>query len=205
MVPDAIPNHSSGLREFKVYDEARASPDWTSLVSADQCAVFCKDLATAAPLSGEGIPVSRITDCTFLLFDRLDEARRFCEARVAEHPSMCCEIFDCEGRAKPPLLTIVHPSMAEKDELSPTWLRRRRVTAILCFLAAIPLFVWDARAGWGLILPTFIAFNLIFLGLRLIYWNSARGSHDQEQAGRLEDHLRREQDSNSGARNQRHG
>jgi len=123
-----------------------------------------KDFETAAPLSPDGAPISRMTDCTFLVFDRLDEARRFCGTRVAQYPSMCCEIFGSEGKAKPPLLTIVHPSMAEKDELSLTWLRRRKVTAILCFLAAVPLFVWDSRAEWALILPSVIAFNLIFFG-----------------------------------------
>ena len=179
MVANALPDNSKGFREFKVYDAERASPDWTSLVSPSQCAVFLRDIETAAPLSADGVPVSRMRDCTFGLFDSLEQARRFCEVRVAAHPSMCCEIFDHEGKAKPPLLTIVHPSMAQKDELSPTWLRRRRVMAILCFLAAVPLFVWDAKGGWGLILPSFIAFNLIFFGLRLIYWNSARRSHDQ--------------------------
>ncbi len=39
----AIPSHSSGFREFKVYDKARASPDWTSIVSPTECAVFFKD------------------------------------------------------------------------------------------------------------------------------------------------------------------
>ena len=190
-----IPSDSSGFREFKVYDKARASPDWTSIVSPTQCAVFFRDLETAAPLSLDGAPISRMTDCTFLLFDRLDEARRFCETRVAQHPSMSCEIFDSEGKAKPPLLTIVHPSMAEKDELSSTWLRRRKIMAILCFLAAVPLFVWDSRAEWALILPSVIAFNLSFVGLRLLYWNTARGSRDQERARHLEDHLRREKDS----------
>jgi hypothetical protein len=136
-----------------------------------------------------------MTDCTILVFDRLDEARRFCETRIAQHPSMCCEIFDSEGKAKPPLLTIVHPSMVEKDELSATWMRRRKIMAILSFLAAVPLFVWDWRAEWALILPTVIAFNLIFFGLRLLYWNTARGSRDREQARHLEDHLRREKDS----------
>jgi hypothetical protein len=133
----------------------------------------------------------------FLVFERLDEARRFCETRVTQHPSMCCEIFDSEGKAKPPLLTIVHPSMAEKDELSSTWLRRRKVMAILCFLVAVPLFVWDSRAEWALILPSVIAINLIVFGLRLLYWNTARGSRDREHVRRLEDHLRREKDSNS--------
>jgi hypothetical protein len=192
-----IPSHSSGFREFKVYDKARASPDWTSIVSPTECAVFFKDFETAAPLSPDGAPISGMTDCTFLVFERLDEARRFCETRVAQHPSMCCEIFDSEGKAKPPLLTIVHPSMAEKDELSSTWLRRRKVMAILCFLVAVPLFVWDSRAEWALILPSVIAINLIVFGLRLLYWNTARGSRDREHVHRLEDHLRREKDSNS--------
>ena len=146
-----IPSHSSGFREFKVYDKARASPDWTSIVSPTQCAVFFKDFETAAPLSPDG----------------------------------------------------VHPSMAEKDELSLTWLRRRRVMAILCFLAAVPLFVWDSRAEWALILPSVIAFNLIFFGLRLLYWNTARGSRDWEHARHLEDHLRREKDSLSNAEDPR--
>jgi hypothetical protein len=194
-----IPSHSSGFREFKVYDKARASPDWTSIVSPTQCAVFFKDFETAAPLSPDGAPISRMTDCTFLVFDRLDEARRFCGTRVAQYLSMCCEIFGSEGKAKPPLLTIVYPSMAEKDELSLTWLRRRKVMAILCFLAAVPLFVWDSRAEWASILPSVIAFNLIFFGLRLLYWNTARGSRDREHARHLEDHLRRETHSLSNA------
>jgi hypothetical protein len=198
-----IRSHSSGFREFKVYDKARASPDWTSIVSPTQCAVFFKDFETAAPLSPDGAPISRMTDCTFLVFDRLDEARRFCETRVTQHPSKYCEIFGSEGKAKPSLLTIVHPSMAEKDELSLTCLRRRKVMAILCFLAAVPLFVWDSRAEWALILPSVIAFNLIFFGLRLLYWNTARGSRDREHARHLEDHLRREKDSLSSAEDPR--
>jgi hypothetical protein len=44
-------------------------------------------------------------------------------------------------------------------------------------------------------LPSVIAFNLIFFGLRLFYWNTARGSRGWEHARHLEDHLRREEDS----------
>ena len=195
-----ISSPSSGFREFKVYDEVRVSPAWTSVVSPTQCAVFFKDFETAAPLSPDSAPVSRMTDCIFLVFDRLEEARHFCETRVAQHPSMCCEIFDYQGKAKSPLLTIIHPSMVEKDELSSTWLRRRKVMAILCFLAAILLFVWDSRADWEVILPTVVALNLIVFGLRLLYWNSARGARDREHSHHLEDHLRREKDpiSNTG-------
>jgi hypothetical protein len=190
-----IPGHSSGFREFKIYDKARGCLDWASFVSPTQCVVFFKDAETAATLFPDGTPLSKTTDCTVLVFDHLEEARRFCETRVAEQPSLCCEIYDCDGKAKSPLFTIVHPSMAEKDELSPTWVQRRKVAAVLCFFAVVLLVAWDWRAEWELMLPTVIAINLFFFGLRLLYWNTGRGTRDQEKARRIEDHLRRESDS----------
>jgi hypothetical protein len=166
-----------------------------SLLTPTQCAVFFKDFQTAAPLSRDGVAFDRMTNCTFLVFDRLEDARRFCELQVAKHPSLCCEIFDFEGRAKPPLLVVVHPSVAEKDELSTTWVRRRKYIAITSFLCAIPLIVWDWRTGEYLILPTVVGVNLILLGLRLLYWNTARSDNAPERLRRLESHRQREAES----------
>jgi hypothetical protein len=181
------------LREFKVYDTTRPSPDWMSLVRPTQCAVFFKDVQTAAPLSHDGVAFDRMVDCTFLLFDRLDDARRFCEAQTKEHPWMCCEVFDWEGKAKPPLLVVIDPSVAEKDELSASWVRRRAILAIVLFVCAIPLFVWDWKSEGSLILPTVVGMNMIFLGLRFLYWNTARNERAREQGRRREEHLRREE------------
>lgn len=181
------------FREFKVYDKTRPSRDWMSLVGATQCAVFFKDVQTAAPLSHDGIAFDRPGDCTFLVFDRLDDARRFCEARSKEHPWMCCEVFNWEGKAKPPLLVVIDPSVAEKDELSRSRVRRRTILSIVLFLCAIPLFVWDWKSDGSLILPTVVGINMIFLGLRFLYWNSARNERAREQVRRLEEHLRREE------------
>jgi hypothetical protein len=181
------------LRECKVYDKTRPSPDWMSLVGTTQCAVFFKDVQTAAALSHEGVAFDRMMDCTFLLFDRLDDARRFCEAQTKEHPWMCCEIFDWEGRAKPPLLVVIDPSVAQKDELSASWVRRRAILAIVLFVCAIPLFVWDWKSEGSLILPTVVGMNMIFLGLRFLYWNTARNERAREQGRRREEHLRREE------------
>jgi hypothetical protein len=179
-------------REFKVYDKTRHGQDWMSLLTPTQCAVFFKDFQTAAPLSPDGVAFDRMTDCTFLVFDRLEDAQRFCETQVREHPSMCCEVFDFEGKAKPPLLVVVNPSVAEKNELSASWVRRRKIIAIAAFLGAIPLLVWDWRTGSYLIVPTVVGINLIVFGLRLLYWNSARSDRSQEQSHRLESHRRRE-------------
>jgi hypothetical protein len=181
------------FREFKVYDKTRPSQDWMSLVGVTQCAVFFKDVQTAAPLSHDGIALDRLTDCTFLVFDRLDDARRFCEAQSKEHPWMCCEVFDWEGKAKPPLLVVIDPSVAEKDELSRSRVRRRTILAIILFVCAIPLFVWDWKSDGSLILPTVVGINMIFLGLRFLYWNTARNERAREQVRRLEEHLRREE------------
>ena len=191
-----ISHEPGAFREFKVYDKTRQERDWMSLVAPTQCAVFFKDFQTAAPLSRDGVAFRRMTDCTFLVFDRLEDARRFCEVQVKEHPSLCCEVFDFEGKAKPPLLVVVNPSVAEQDELSASWVRRRKIIAIASFLGAIQLSVWDWRTGSYLILPTVVGINLIVFGLRLLYWNTARNDRSQEQTLRLERHRRREAESN---------
>lgn len=89
--------------EIRLIDEARTPRDWNLLLGPAECAVFCKRAGTKAPLTAEGKSFARFSDATFVLFPGLDEAQNFCEARVAEHPEMCCEIYDEEGKAKPPL------------------------------------------------------------------------------------------------------
>jgi hypothetical protein len=93
---------ANAFRECKVYDKTRQGRDWMSLVTPTQCAVFFKDFQTAAPLSHDGAAFDRMTDCPFLVFDWLEDARRFCEAQVKEHPSMCCEVF-VAGRVRNPI------------------------------------------------------------------------------------------------------
>ncbi len=76
------PIHEGALRVFKVYDETRQPADWSSLVGATQCAVFLKNVKTANPLATDGREIDHLRDCTFLLFDHLEEARTFCEAHL---------------------------------------------------------------------------------------------------------------------------
>jgi len=188
------PIQQNAFREFKVYDRTRQPADWTSLVGPTQCAAFLKDVKTANPLATDGREIVRLSDCRFLLFDHLEEARTFCEAQVQRYPFMCCEIFDAEGKAKPPLLVVMHPSAARKDELSPTWVKRRKVFAIASLVAAGVLFVADWRSEYELLWPSLLAVNLLPLGLRLLYWNTASAERSRTQAKRLEQHLQREKE-----------
>jgi hypothetical protein len=180
------------FREFKIYDKTRQGRDWMSLLAPHACAVFFKDFQSGAPLSREGLAFDRVKDCTFLLFDGLEDARRFCEAQVKQYPAICCEIFDFEGKAKPPLLVVVHPSVAERDELSESSVRRRKIVAMVAFACAVPLLAgnWRTAADW--ILPTVVGINLIVFGLRLLYWNTGRNDRLKAQTLRLESHLQRE-------------
>jgi len=157
--------------------------------------VFFKRVHSEIPLSPTGVPLSRLRDSRFLLFDSLDEARKSCEARVLQHPDMCCEIFDSAGKSQPPLLVIVHPTEAEKDELSASSLRIRKIVAIVLFIAAIPLFWWDRQTNGMLVLPTFLGLTIIVAGLRILHWNMARRERIGQQEKRIQTHLDHEQES----------
>jgi hypothetical protein len=185
-------------REIKVYDESRHPRNWNELLNPSQCAVFFSRINSVEPLSPQGLPVARFRDCTFLLFDKLDDVRRFCEAKVQECPEMCCEVFDSKGKARPPLLTIVHPRVAEKDELSSSSVRKRAVVAVALFIVALPLIWWDWHAGSGMILPTVFGINMIFAALRLLQWNAAQRQRSEEQEARLKVHLTMEKTSDEG-------
>src|SRR5262249_31456296 len=102
--------------EFNVYDEERSPPEWNSLLSPGQCAVFRKDPEPLSPLDSDGNAVAT-RNWKFFRFNHLEDARRFCEVLVERHPSICCEVFDSAGKAKPPLLTVVHGIAAQRDEL----------------------------------------------------------------------------------------
>jgi hypothetical protein len=188
-----LPHESGGGREVKVYDPTRQPQNWNELLAPSQCAVFFKRVDSEAPLFPSGASVARFRDCTFLLFDSLEEARRTCEAKVHAYPYMRCEVFDWRGKAQPPLLTILHPDVAQKDELSEQSVRKRKILAILLFIAALPLFLLDRRYGGGLILPTFLGLTMILAGSRLLYWNTARRQRLNEEEQGVRAHLEREQ------------
>jgi hypothetical protein len=178
-------------RELKVYDKGRTG-DWMSLVGPTQCVAFFKDFKTAAPVSYRGGPFEKMSDCTFLLFDSVNEAMSFCVAAVRQSPSICAELFDDQGRGKEPLAVVVDESVAEKAELSRTRVRWRKIGAIVLFCMGVPLIVWDASKDWDLILPAVFGFNMVIVGFRVIYWNTARTDRTREQERRMAAHLERE-------------
>jgi hypothetical protein len=191
----AVPSAAAttGL-EVRVYDDARVPRDWHRLLRPWQCAVFFRRVNSQAPVSADGVPFGHIRASTFWLFDRLAEARAFCEKRVSEHPEICAEIYDDRGKSRPPLVVVMAAQAAAHDELSAASARNRRLLAILLILCSLPLFWWDWRTGGWLVLPTFLGLTVILAAVRLLYLNLARTERAASEQQCLEAHLAREKE-----------
>lgn len=104
------------------------------------------------------IPVYR-SIYTCLLFDHLDAARRFCEKKVRDLPSLICEVFDPGGRVEPPLLVIMHSDYEGDEDSGPASSRRRKLIVaglLLAGAALISVNLWRES-----ILATLLAFNCV--------------------------------------------
>jgi len=178
--------------EIRLYDPNRDPPEWTGIILGTQCAVFLSDVSTSEPLSREGKPFPRAAEATCLVFDSLDAAQRFCQSAVHDQPNICCEVFDSQGRAHPPMLVIIHPSQQGLDDPGAAWSRRRRLIAALLFAGGIPLFWIGWRSRGSMILPTFLGIGMVIVALRFLHWDFGLKHAQRERQKRVEVHRRRE-------------
>jgi hypothetical protein len=178
--------------EILLYDRRRKPSDWTEVIGPTQCAVLLKGHKSSVPLSPAGQPFAKREDATCLLFDRLDTAQKFCEAKVLALPHVSCEILNAQGRALPPLMVITHPDYVNDNDYGSSWSRRRKLIAVCLLLISGPLFWLDWRRQATLILPTFLGFNCILLAMRFLYWDFGARHREQERLKRVEAHRRLE-------------
>jgi hypothetical protein len=174
--------------EIRLFDPRRKPTDWTDVIGPTQCAVLLQDRKSSVPLSPAGRPFARVEDATCLLFDHLEAAQKFCEAKVLELPNICCEIMDAQGRAHPPLMVITHPDYHREDDTGPTWSRRRRLISVGLVLISGPLLWLDWRHHGMLVVPTLLAFNCILLAMRFLYWDFGVRHRENERRKRLAAH-----------------
>ena len=173
------------MHSLRLHDPDRTPPSWSDIVRPHQIVVFARRWSSGLPCDGSGVVFADPDAASCLVFDALDEAVAFCEAQVQREPDLAFEVFDSAGRARPPLLRIVHPSVAARSEGSPAAARRRTLFAVVLIAAALPLFWIDWRARGGLILPTFIGINLILVALRLLFLNFVHRESAVRQGERL--------------------
>src|SRR5215471_14208696 len=121
-------------RGWRHRDPRRTPRDWTELVRPTQYAVFLKNREDFTSLAPGGQLYPNLDDNSCVVFNSLDAAQRFCEAKVEALPDLRCEIYDAQGLAHAPLLVIVHPNFQRKEESSSFWSRRRKLLATIFIL-----------------------------------------------------------------------
>ena len=161
------------MQTLRLYDPTRRPRNWTEIIRPHQFAAFAKDLATGTASDLEGRPFPEHDQVTCVVFDSFREARRASEAAVLATPAIQIDIFDAQGRANSPLLTVLHPDRAAAQESGAAAVRRRRIIGWVLIAAALPLLAFafsldDTLMG---ILPGFIAANMILFGARLLWFN----------------------------------
>ena len=151
------------VQELKLYDPERQPPSWTELIHPGQYAVFHSNVHTDTASRPDGSFFSPGEESTCLVFDSLLEAESYCQARVEEVPSLRCDIFDHTGKSKSPMLTYVNQIYVKSPQKYAKWGWALIAASLPCFWAE---WYWNGT----LLIPVIVGINLVFAGLRMIYW-----------------------------------
>ena len=160
------------MQTLRLHDPARRPTNWTEIIGATQFVAFARDIATGAACDFSGRPFAAAGDVTCAIFDSFREARVASEAAVLAAPGIQVELFDAEGRAKPPLLIVTHPDRAAAGEASPRAIRQRRIIAWVLIVGSLPTLALAYAIGtvhW--VLPGVLGLNMLLAGGRLLWFN----------------------------------
>ena len=157
------------MRELRLFDPQRKPANWMGHIREGEFALFFKDANSSQEMKADGSYAESAEESTCLVAGSLDEALDFAEARVDASPQMRCDIFDHQGKANPPLASIVHQDRKGQENTEALGWKRIRWGIVLVPLG-VPLIVYDYVHDWALFLPAFIGINLIAAGARMIVW-----------------------------------
>ena len=175
------------MQIVRLHDAGRRPASWTEIIRAGQFAVFAKDEASGMPCDLDGGRFTNVGAATCAIIDSIEEARTLCEAAVQRHPSLRLDVFESDGRTRPPLLTFMHPARGRTEETSPGRMRLRRASAWALIALGIPLVAvaWRAPEERDVILPIFFGINMVLVGLRLLWMNLALRETERTRKERL--------------------
>ncbi|HTV00366.1 MAG TPA: hypothetical protein VMF13_07525 [Luteitalea sp.] len=172
------------MRIVQVYDAARRPADWMAIIQPAQFAVFASRIEGGDPCDVDGGPAPQ-SGATCGIADSLAEAEQFCRDTVAVHPDVRFDIFDAAGRARPPLVTVVHPSRSRQLDGDPGSRRRHRAIALVLIVLA-PVLIW---IDWRYLdvkgLPSLLAFNLLLFAMRLLMIAAGHAANERKRLARL--------------------
>jgi hypothetical protein len=163
------------MQELRLYDPNRRPKTWTDIIRPGQYAVFHSDLHTDVEKKADGRFLTAEDESTCLVFDSLPEAEAYCEAKVEAVPSLRCDIYDHLGKGKPPTLTFVNKAHLKAP-------RKYARLGWVLIAAAVVCFWIEWHWHGTLVVPLIIGLNLVFTGLRLIWWGT--GGSEKRHATR---------------------
>src|ERR1051325_10781581 len=163
------------MQVLRLYNPARKPTEWTGLVHPGQYAVFHLDVATDVEKTADGHYLKPEEQSTCTVFDSLAEAEAYCEAKVETIPNLRCDIYDHTGKSRPPLLTYVNRIHLRSPSNRVRW-------GWALIAASAPCFWIEWHYHGILVIPMVVGLNLIFAGLRLIYWG--KGGTERRRAAR---------------------
>jgi hypothetical protein len=165
------------MRELKLFDPARRPPNWLGHIREGEYALFFKDLKSGSELKADG---SVPAESSCLIFDSLDEALDFAQARVDAMPALRADIYDHEGKANPPVASIVHQSQSRENSEATGW--KRIWFGIALLPIGVPLILYDWRHDWVRIWPAFFGIQIVAAGVRLVVWGSGTIENSRKTA-----------------------
>jgi len=157
------------MRELRLFNPERKPPNWMGHIREGEFALFFKDADSGQEMKADGTYVQHPEESKCLITSSLDEALDFAQARVDASPQLRCDVFDHQGKANPPLASIVHQDHKGQENTEALGWKRIRWGIVLIPLG-VPLIVYDYLHDWALILPAFFGINLIAAGARMIVW-----------------------------------
>src|SRR5687768_15566612 len=175
------------VQVVRIHDAQRRPASWTQIIRAGQFVAFAKNADSGAPCDEDGRPFADPALATCVIFESLHDASAFCESAVARSASLQFDVFDSQGRAHSPLLTIVHPSRVDSQETHPRALARRQLIAWVLIAAGIPLIVYAyvKHTEREIILPAFVGINMLIAAGRLLWLNLGIRETERERRARL--------------------
>jgi hypothetical protein len=181
------------MRELKLFDAQRRPPNWMGHVREGEYALFFKDADSGQEMTADAtLP----KESTCLVTGSLDEALDFAQARVDAVPSLRCDIFDAQGKANPPVASIVHQDHRSlENTASKGWQRIWFGIALLPIGA--PMILYDWHREWALIWPAFFGIQIVAAGVRLIVWGTGTIENSRRSAAYFKSKMRSSEFSNS--------
>jgi hypothetical protein len=166
-------------RTLFIYDYRAHPPVWSDRMTLGEFAVLCEDARTGAAKQPDNTqpPKDQSQICT--IFDSRQEADDFAHEQIGRYLTMRCLVFDHDGRAKQPLLTVYRPEFAPRGEIGPAF---RRWVGGICLIAGLGCSAWEIAHDYATIWAGTLAIRLlpiaaICLGTELVLWAQTKWSH----------------------------